>query len=154
DVEDDKPDQGWLEKQHPRHDTVLAQLIDRTFGLGDVKLLPRLVPGARWAKGKEVEPSLAALTTLSDDRLRQSAVEALGWRLRKRKGNAEVLTRVLQHKDNVTQFLAAEGLAKAGRSEGLNVLLASVDFLRDLPLRHRAVRALGELADARALDAL
>jgi ParB family chromosome partitioning protein len=154
DVEDDRPDQSWLEKQHPRRDAILARLLEKTSGLGDAKLLPRLVPAARWAKGNEVEPALAALTNHSDDRLRQSVVEALGWRLRKRKGSPDALIKVLGHKDNITQFLAAEGLARAGRSEGLNVLLAAVDFLRDLSWRARAVRALGELADPRALDGL
>jgi ParB family chromosome partitioning protein len=154
DAEDEQPDHSWEAKQFPRHDAVLARLLDRCFTLNETRSLLRLLPGARWARGKEVEPVLALLTTHADDKVRQGAVEALGWRLRKRKGSAEPLLKLLQHRDPVTQFLAAEGLARAGRAEGLNVLLAAVDFMTDFGLRQRAVSALGELADARGLDVL
>ncbi len=87
--------------------------------------------------------------------MRQKAVEAIGWRLRKRGGEAEPLRKAVAHTgDAVTQFLAAEGLARAGRGDGLNMLLASIDFATDLDIRRRAVLALGELADERALDVL
>ena len=89
--EDDRPDQEWLEKQHPRHDTILAQLLDRCFTLGLPDLLRKLLPGARWARGKEVDPMLAVLAAHSDEKLRQTIMEAIGWRLRKRKGPAEPL---------------------------------------------------------------
>jgi ParB family chromosome partitioning protein len=154
DPEEEGTDRRWLEKQFPRHDAVLARLLERCFALGDTALLRRLMPGARWAPGKDVEPVLVTLTTHADDALRQTAVEALGWRLRKRQGNADALLRSLRHRDSVTQFLAAEGLARAGRGEGLSVLLAAVEFLNRPPLPQRAVLALGELADARALDLL
>jgi ParB family transcriptional regulator, chromosome partitioning protein len=154
DPEDENPDRTWETKQHPRHDAVLAQLMERCLTLGDPKLLARLVPGARWARGQEVNPVLAALANHPQDNLRQSAVEALGWRLRKRKGAADALLRTVQHREPVTQFLAAEGLARAGRAEGLNVLLASVEFMSDIRFRKRAVKALGELGDVRALDTL
>src|SRR5262249_11380532 len=80
--------------------------------------------------------------------------EALGWRLRKREAGPEPLQRILTHRDPETQLLAAEALARAGRADGLSVLMASVDFASDLALRRRAVLALGELADERALDPL
>jgi ParB family chromosome partitioning protein len=154
DPEDENPDRTWETKQHPRHDAVLTRLMERCLTLGDPKLLMRLIPGARWARGKEVDPGLAALANHPQDNLRQSAVEALGWRLRKRQGAADALLRTVQHREPVTQFLAAEGLARAGRAEGLNVLLASVEFMSDLRFRKRAVKALGELRDVRALDTL
>ena len=154
DLEDEGVDRSWEEKQFPRHDAVLARLMDRLSAPADSRHLLRLLPGARWARGKEVDPVLAGLVNHPDDSARQRAVEALGWRLRKREGDPEPLRKALQHKDPITQFLAAEGLAKAGRAEGLNVLLASIDFAGDLDLRRRAVLALGELADERALDAL
>ena len=144
----------WEEKQFPRHDAVLARLMDRLSAPADARHLLRLLPAARWSRGKEVDPVLAGLVNHPDDSVRQRAVEALGWRLRKREGDAEPLRKALQHRDPITQFLAAEGLAKAGRAEGLNVLLASIDFASDLDIRRRAVLALGELADERALDAL
>jgi ParB family chromosome partitioning protein len=90
----------------------------------------------------------------STDEIRRKVVEVLGWRLRKRGGEAEPLRKVLTHRDPMTQFFAAEGLARAGRGEGLNVLLASIDFVTDLGIRHRAVQALGELADERAFEVL
>ncbi|HEY8379914.1 MAG TPA: HEAT repeat domain-containing protein, partial [Nannocystis sp.] len=60
----------------------------------------------------------------------------------------------LKSSDSTIAFLAAEGLALAGRGEGSSVLLTSVDLQPDLDLRRRAVRALGALADIRALDTL
>ncbi|HYT91801.1 MAG TPA: HEAT repeat domain-containing protein, partial [Gemmataceae bacterium] len=154
DAEDESPDKTWLEKQHPRRDAVLARLMERCLTLGDQKLLPRLLAGARWSRGPDVDPVLAALSSHPNEALRQTAVEALGWRLRKRKGSADPLLKAVGHREPITQFLAAEGLARAGRAEGLNVLLASVEFQSDLRNRQRAVRALGELSDLRALDTL
>src|SRR5205823_11963916 len=144
DPEDENPDRTWETKQHPRHDAVLARLLERCLTLGDPKLLARLVPGARWGRGKEVDPVLAALANHPQDALRQSAVEALGWRLRKRKGSADALVRAVGHREPATQFLAAEGLARARRPDGLNVLLAAAEILGDVRLRQRAVRALVE----------
>jgi ParB family chromosome partitioning protein len=154
DPEEENPDDRWEEKQHPRHDAILARLAERCFALGETRLLKRLLAGLRWARGKEGDAVLALLAAHPDEAIRQQAVEAVGWRLRKRKGPADPLLKLLQHKEPVTQFLAAEGLAKAGRPEGLNVLLAGVDFLADVYLRQRAVRALGELGDVRSLDVL
>lgn len=154
DPEDERPDKRWLDKQHPRRDALLARLMDRCFALGETDLLRQLLPAARWAKGKEVDPVLVPLTGHPDEELRREALEALGWRVRKRKASAEPLLRALQHKDSSTQFLAAEALARARRAEGISALLAAVDFLEDFSLRARAVHALGELGDARALDAL
>ena len=154
DPDDERPDRTWEEKQFPRHDALLARLMERLAAVGDAKFLTRLVPPARWARGKEVEPVLAALINHPDEALRRGAVEAFGWRLRKRGADREPLVRALQHRDPVSQFYAAEALANAGRPEGLSVLLASVDFVSDLALRRRAVLALGELADERALETL
>ncbi len=156
DFEDERPDDRWEEKQHPRHDDVLARLMDRVSAptAADVAFLGLLLPGARWARGKAVDPVLAALVIHPDDAVRQKVVEAIGWRLRKRGADAEPLRKALSHRDAITQFLAAEGLARAGRGDGLNVLLASIDFSTNLDIRRRAVLALGELADDRALDVL
>jgi ParB family chromosome partitioning protein len=154
DPEDEWPDRRWLEKQHPRHDAVLARMLRRATELKANRLLAQLLPGARWAPGPEVNEPLAVLTVYADDAIRRQAVEAVGWRLRKRKGPAEPLLKALKHRDANTQFFAAEGLARAGRAEGLSILLAAVDLQSDAALRQRAVRALGELGDVRALDLL
>src|SRR5262249_39447865 len=116
--------------------------------------LKYLLPSARWARGRDVDVPLAALAVYADDDIRHAALEAVGWRLRKRKGPAEPLAKALKHRDSVTQFLAAEGLARGGRGEGLAMLLAAVDLQQDYSLRARAVDALGELGDPRALDLL
>lgn len=64
------------------------------------------------------------------------------------------MLRALNHRDPTTQFLAAEGLGRGGREEGLGPLLAAVDLQEDWSLRERAVQALGELGDRRAYDLL
>ncbi len=81
-------------------------------------------------------------------------MQALGWRLKHRSAAAEPLVRALRHKNPTTQFFAAEGLAKAKRAEGINVLLSAIEYLDDVQLRSRAVLALGELGDVRAVDVL
>jgi ParB family transcriptional regulator, chromosome partitioning protein len=155
DPEDERPDDRWQEKQFPRHDDVLARLIDRVSAPADARSLARLIPGARWARGKSVDPVLARLINHPNDEVRQKVVEAIAWRLRKRGGDAEPLRKlVAQPGHSAEQFFAAEGLARAGRGDGLNMLLASIDFAKDLDIRRRAVVALGELADDRALDVL
>lgn len=158
DPEDDGPKSGapqdWEKRQHPRWDALLARLIDAVYRLGDAGLLGRLIPAARWAHSPVVGESLAPLVSFGDEGVRHRAVEALGWRLRKRKGEVAPLVRALEHPDLTSRFLAAEGLALHGRRDGVGVLLASVDVLEDLDHRTRAVRALGQLADPRALDTL
>ena len=65
------------------------------------------------------------MTTFAD-----AAVEAVGWRLRKRGGPAEPLLKALKHRDPVTQFLAAEGLGRGGRDEGLSAAAGGRRFAR------------------------
>jgi ParB family chromosome partitioning protein len=154
DPEDENPDRRWEQKQFPRHPAVLARLLARAAELKANRALAQYLPGAGWARGAEVDPVLAVLAVHADDAIRRSAVEVVGWRLRKRGGPAEPLIKALKHRDNLTQLLAAEGLARGGRDEGLSILLAAVDLQSDLSLRQRAVRALGELGDPRALDLL
>jgi ParB family transcriptional regulator, chromosome partitioning protein len=140
--------------EHPRRDDVLAKILDAAYRLGEPSLLTQLLPSARWARGAEVDPVLAPLATFSKDDVRDLAVEALGFRLRKRGGAAEPLLAAVAHASPRTQLLAAEGLALAGRAEGIRVLLTAIDLSPELADRVRAVRALGALADPRALDPL
>jgi ParB family chromosome partitioning protein len=154
DPEDEKTDHRWEQKQHPRHDAILARLLKRATDLKANDTLTEILPGARWARGRDVDPALAVLTVYAADDIRHVAVEAVGWRLRKRGGPAEPLVKALKHRDAVTQFLAAEGLGRGGREEGLGPLMAAVDLQEDRSLRERAVDALGELSDPRALDLL
>ncbi|MFO0758413.1 MAG: HEAT repeat domain-containing protein [Byssovorax sp.] len=153
---DEEIDAGtaWEDKQHPRRADVLAKLLDALYRLGDADLMRELMPSARWARGGEVDPVLAPLATFAKDDLRHAALGALGFRLRKRKGSAEPLVAALSHPNPATQLLAAEGLALGGRADGIRVLLTAIDLMPELSDRVRAVRALGELGDARALDPL
>ncbi|MCY1055992.1 HEAT repeat domain-containing protein [Nannocystis sp. SCPEA4] len=144
----------WESKQFPRHDAVLVQITEAARRLSDDRTLQNILPGLRWARGKEVDASLAPLWTYPKPEIATRATEALGWRLRKRTGPAEPLLAALKSSDPMVSFLAAEGLALGGRGEGSSVLLTSVDLQPDLDIRRRAVRALGALADIRALDTL
>jgi ParB family chromosome partitioning protein len=154
DPEDEKPNRRWEEKQFPRHDAVLARLLRRTADLKERVQLRGFLRRARWSRGHDVDPVLATLTVHADDDVRHLALEAVGWRLRKRQGPADPLVKALKHRDPATQLVAAEGLALAGREEGMGTLLTAVNLQSDLALRQRAVRALGELGDPRALDLL
>jgi len=109
---------------------------------------------ARWAKSNDVDAALSTLCGLPDDEVRHAAVEAVGWRFRKRTGPVAPLLKALEHKNPTTKFLAAEGLALGKRAEGLSTLLASIELVDDINVRNRSVVALGELADPRALDVL
>ncbi len=154
DPDDENPDDRWLREQHPRRDDLLARLLDRLAAPADAKYLGRMLPGAQWTKAAVVAAPLAALANHPDDAIRREVVQALGWRLKKRDGDPDPLKKALGHRDPSTQFLAAEGLALAGHADGLNVLLASIDFATDLDVRRRAVLALGELANEGAVDIL
>jgi ParB family chromosome partitioning protein len=153
DPEDERPDRTWEQTQSPRRDDVLARLLARVTVPGE-KGGAQFIPAARWSRSKAVDPVLAGLVAHSDEAVRRASVEAIGWRLRKRSGDPATLVKALASPEPVAQLLAAEGLAKAGRPEGLSVLLTSVEFVADLDLRRRAVLALGELADERAADLL
>jgi ParB family chromosome partitioning protein len=154
DPEDENPDRSWEKDQHPRHDAVLAKLMDKAFALGNTDFLLELMPAARWSRGKDVDSVLAVLVSNPNAELRDAAVEAVGWRFRKRGGPVEPLLKAVRHKNPDTQFYAAEGLARGKRPEGQGVLLSAIEYLEDVSLRQRAVLALGELGDPRAVDKL
>jgi len=157
DDDDDVPatfQADWEKKQRPRHDEVLVQVAEAARRLSDDRQLQAIALAMRWARGKELDAALAPLLTYPKPEIARKATEAIGWRLRKRGGPAEPLLAALKSADAEISFLAAEGLALAGRGDGVNVLLTSVDLVPDIGLRKRAVKALGALADIRALDSL
>lgn len=154
DPEDEKVDRSWLEQQHPRHDALLQQLLDRCLELGEVNQILALLEAARWSPSDAVNVTLTTLAHHANDDIRQISVYALGWRIRKRNGPSSPVTNALSHQDPITQFWAAYCLAKAGHGQGMNILLAAVESLAELKLRQYAVQALGELGDERALDTL
>ena len=156
DIDEEHEDKSWMESQHPRHDDVLAELIDRHLQIeSNPQNLVYLVQyHARWSLSDAVEDVLARLVSHSSEDLRRAAVGAIGWRLKYRDGAKQPLIDALEHKDIETKFLAAEGLARGRHDEGIAVLMSAVELMSDLGLRIRAIEALGELANPRALDLL
>ena len=154
DEDDEKPDRKWEAEQHPRHPAILAKLLDKLIAYGDLATAEALIPAARWCRGPESDGPLSLLAANPDDDLRHAAIEAYGWRVRKRGASPDPLLKALRTKNPTTQFYAAEQLALSGKPEGINVLLSAIEYLDDVSLRERAVLALGELGDARALDVL
>ena len=144
----------WLKEQHPRHDEVLADLLTRSIEAGQWKFVAELVAPARWSLSQAIGNSLDALVTNEDTELRHSAVEAIAFRFCHRDGESEVLKQLLEHKDPITQFIAAEGLALGGDASGLTLLLSAVELMEGLDDRVRAVTALGKLADQKSFDLL
>jgi ParB family chromosome partitioning protein len=157
DPEDENPNDrpSWMKDQHPRHDAILTRLLERTLADGDADYVTgTLLPAARWSLGDEVNPVFATLCASPNAELRDAAVQAYGFRFRKRGAPPDPLLKALRHKNPVTQFLAAEALARGGRSEGMQVLLSGVEYLEDQIHRVRSVQALGELGDPRSVDKL
>jgi ParB family chromosome partitioning protein len=154
DWEDENPDKRWEKEQYPRHDAVLARLMEHALRHGRARSLIDWLPAARWARGKEVDPVLALAANHNDEHLRNGVIEVIGWRLRKRNGSPEPLVKGLKHRDPTTQFLAAQMLALARRAEGINVLLSAIEYLENIQRRHQAVYALGQLGDNRAVETL
>ncbi|MCE9560946.1 MAG: HEAT repeat domain-containing protein [Planctomycetes bacterium] len=155
DPEDETPaDRSWMKNQHPRHDVVLAKLAETAFAVGNVDYITAELPLIRWSESNAVEPILATLCTSPNVALRDAAIQAAGWRFRKRNGSVDPLLRAVKHKNPVTQFYAAEALARGKRPEGMQVLLSGIEYLEDMTHRTRAVQALGELGDPRAVDKL
>lgn len=138
----------------PFRPDILARLIEHLIRSGGIGGYPELIERGRASRGNDVDPVFSTLTAHPDEDVRHAAVQAVGWRAKHRGGPVEPLLKALKHKDPTTQFLAAEGLAKAGRIDGIQVLLSGIEYLEDVSFRQRAVLALGELSDPRAVDVL
>lgn len=153
-VGNDVTEPGWEDKQHPRNDSVLLTLLETCTRLSLENKLTALVAHARWCRSQVVDGALAELVAFPRNKVREAAVEALGWRVRERGTAVDALKKALEHEDGQTRFLAAEGLALAGHKDGLSTLQASVELLPDVNDRKRAVVAIGKLGDEQALDLL
>ncbi len=157
DSDDENPNDraAWLKDHHPRNDAILSRLIERSFAVGETDyIVGTLLAPARWSLSRDVDAVFATLVISPDVDLRDAAIQAYGWRVRKRGAPVEPLLKAAKHKNPVTQFYAAEGLARGGRAEGLQVLLSGIEYLEDTSHRVRAVQALGELGDPRSVDKL
>ncbi|MGP9689119.1 HEAT repeat domain-containing protein [Psychrobacter sp. AOP22-C1-C5] len=86
----------------------------------------------------------------------QNLIEAVAYRAKKRKNDAgtlkNILKKALSHKEAQVPFLAAEGLALCGNSEGLSTLMASIDYHTDGDIRRRSVLAIGEMMRVKPTD--
>ena len=146
----------WMKDQHPRHDEILADLFTRSVEAGESRFVSELIDAARWSQSQAVEASnvIAPLISSEDTELRHEAVEAIAFRFCHRGGKSDALSQLLKHKDPITQFIAAEGLALGGDAAGMTLLLSAVDLMEELDYRIRAVTALGKLADQKSFDLL
>lgn len=138
----------------PLHPDVLARLLETLLRNGLIVVEVDLITAAKGCRGTAVDATLATLAAHPDSAVRIEAVFTTGWRAKHRNGPVEPLLKALKHKDPDTQFFAAEGLAKAGRIDGIQVLLSGIEYLENVTFRQRAVLALGELSDPRAVDVL
>ena len=154
DVDHPDADTHWLDEQHPRHDGVFAIALTLMNDSQDERRLRKHWQNVAWARGSEVDGPLEQMLLSAKDGIRRQATTSLGWRLRFRESSSDAIKALLGHKDAHTAFLAAEALARAGSTDGMSVLLASVETLDQIAMRSRAVLALGLLADDRALDTL
>ncbi len=152
DPDDDAAFAKAEKEQFPRYPAVLAKVLDLLLRTGETSARIDVIEYARHSRGHDIDPALVTLVSNPDEDVRNAVVQAIGWRAKKRGGSVEPLLKAIKHKDPTTQFIAAEGLAKAGRIEGLQVLLSGIEYLDDVNLRQRAVLALGELSDPRAVD--
>ena len=154
-LDEEEPARLAREKnQHPRYPAVLAKLLEGLSVAGRLRNELYRIRVTQYVRGTEVDLILSSLSANPDEKIRCMAIETIAWRARERQGPVEPLAKALKHKDPTTQFFAAEGLARVQRPEGLQILLSSIEYLDDVELRQRAVLALGELADPRAVDVL
>ena len=87
DPEDEHPEDraAWMKEEHPRHDAILARLMDRAFADGETDyLVATLLPAARWSLGSDVDAVFPTLCTSPNAVLRDEALAAYGFRFRKR----------------------------------------------------------------------
>ena len=154
DPDDCLPHRDWMEGQHPRDGKLLADLLEVVIAHGSSKEIRSLLPAVRWCLTSEVDAILARLLDYPDVETRRSIVEAFAFRVEKREAPKSRLIELLDHRDHITQFRAAQGLATVGDPSGLQILLTAVELLDDLQLRREAVLALGRLADERCVDLL
>ncbi len=153
--DEDKTDTRWLERQHPRHDELLAELFSTLIKTDAHPQAQELLPGLQWMSASPAaDNALADAVALVNDNFLQQLLAVIANRARRRDGSVAALTPLLKHKSPEIQFLAAEGLARCGRQEGNAVLLSAIEYMEQNELRIRAVLALGESGDPALLDKL
>src|SRR5262249_58768042 len=128
-TEDEIPDRSWEKDQHPRHDAVLAKLMDRAFALGNTDFLLELMLAAQWSRGPDVDAVLAVLVSNPNAELRDAAVQAVGGRLRKPKSLPHPPLQADPHQNPQTPVYPAAGLGRRQRPRGRQLPLSDHEEL-------------------------
>ncbi|MBF0657886.1 HEAT repeat domain-containing protein [Psychrobacter sp. NG25] len=148
---EEREDTRWLQRQHPRDPQVLLSLFITLMNHNDYELATQLLPSLAWVQSDDSDLSSRIDTALALAYEQIPAnhtfklVEALAYRAKRRHGSIASLQNALRNKDADVQFAAAEGLAKCGHADGVNILMATIDYNPDAEFRSCSVLAIGEL---------
>lgn len=148
---DECEDTRWLQRQYPRDPQVLLSLFTTLMNHSDYAHAAQLLPSLAWVKssGSDLSSRIDAALALAYEQMPANhtfkLVEALAYRAERRHSSIASLQNALRNKDADVQFVAAEGLAKCGHTDGINILMATIDYNPDAQLRSRSVLAIGEL---------
>jgi len=148
---DEREDTRWLQRQHPRDSQVLLSLFATLMNHSDYALAAQLLPSLAWVQSGDSDLSSRIDTALALAYEQMPAnhtfklVEALAYRAKRRHSSIASLQNALRNKDADVQFAAAEGLAKCGHADGVNILMATIDYNPDAEFRSCSVLAIGEL---------
>jgi len=148
---DEHEDTRWLQRQHPRDSQVLLSLFTMLMSHSDYAHAALLLPSLAWAKSDDsdlsshIDSALALAYEQMPAKYTFKLVEALAYRAKRRHSSIASLQNALRNKDADVQFAAAEGLAKCGHADGVNILMATIDYNPDAEFRSCSVLAIGEL---------
>ncbi|WP_201551260.1 HEAT repeat domain-containing protein [Psychrobacter fjordensis] len=148
---EEREDTRWLQRQHPKDSQVLLSLFTTLMNHSDYALAAQLLPSLAWVQSDNSNLSSRIDTTLALAYEQMPAnhtfklVEALAYRAKRRHSSIASLQNALRNKDADVQFAAAEGLAKCGHADGVNILMATIDYNPDAEFRSCSVLAIGEL---------
>lgn len=167
-------DVRWLQEQHPRDRKALLSLFILLLRYADYAHAAQLLRSLAWvptawtdntvinedniskahsADGEDIAARIDKALALSYEQLpakyMQTLIEVVSYRAKRRDNQADtlknILKKALSNLDAQVTFLAAEGLALCGNSEGLSTLMASIDYHTDGDIRRRSVLAIGEM---------
>ncbi|MGM8890381.1 HEAT repeat domain-containing protein [Psychrobacter sp. 1Y1] len=148
---DEREDTRWLQRQHPRDSQILLSLFTTLMNHSDYALAAQLLPSLAWVQSDDsdlssrIDSALALAYEQMPAKYIFKLVEALAYRAKRRHGSIASLQNALRNKDADVQFAAAEGLAKCGHADGVNILMATIDYNPDAEFRSCSVLAIGEL---------
>ncbi|WP_201570932.1 HEAT repeat domain-containing protein [Psychrobacter nivimaris] len=148
---DEREDTRWLQCQHPRDSQVLLSLFTTLMNHSDYALAAQLLPSLAWVQSDDsdlssrIDSALALAYEQMPAKHTFKLVETLAYRAKRRHGSIASLQNALRNKDADVQFAAAEGLAKCGHADGVNILMATIDYNPDAEFRSCSVLAIGEL---------